>query len=104
MQSCTCRGGNDFTFESMFDLRTIDDFYFEGHHFNGTQYVHSQDSFTSPETLARPVDNLISSNREGKDYPELFKIENGALVDETVANQIAQDALKFVKKQQDKIK
>jgi hypothetical protein len=32
-----------------------------------------------------------------KDYPELYKMEGGALVDEDLANQIAQDAFKVVK-------
>lgn len=75
----------DFSFDNMFAKRSSG-CEMVHHHYNATQFVHSQDKFTSTATISRPLDTIISTHGEGKDYPELFKIENGALVDETLAD------------------
>lgn len=54
--------------------------------------------------LSRPLDVIISTFGEGKDYSELFKMENGCLVDETLADQIAQDTFKIANKYLDELK
>ena len=73
---------------------------FEGsheHHDNATHFIHKLDKFCTAATLSCPLDTVITNNGEFKDYPELFKIEDGALVDETQAKLVVQAAFKFVK-------
>jgi hypothetical protein len=68
--------------------------------YSSAQFVSSLDKSSTAATLARPVDAFIFKHEKKKDYSELYKFEGGALVDEDLANQIAQDTFKVVKQEQ----
>lgn len=67
----------------MFDKRIYDNF--DSHHFSPTQFLHRRDPI-SEEKIDRPIDSIVFNNGDGKDYPELFKIDDEALLDENMAN------------------
>lgn len=63
---------------------------------NSAQFIYRRDKNSTTKNFSRPLDIMINTFGEGKDYSELFKMENGSLLDETQADQIAQDTFKFV--------
>jgi len=60
---------SSMSFETMFGLRHASS---TSYHNNPCQFVASQDEFTSSKTISRPLDTIISTFGEGKDYSELF--------------------------------